>query len=473
MPKNTSTFLFYDIETSGLNKCFDQVMQFAAIRTDLHFHELERHAFFVQLSIDTLPLPGAILTHRISHKQSTQGITEYDAAQRIHYLVNQPNTISLGYNTLGFDDEFLRFTFFRHLLTPYTHQFANGCMRMDMLPITLLYHLFKPECLKWPNIDGKTSLKLEKISELNHLAEGPAHDAMVDVMATVELAKQLAKDEKMWNYACGYFNKETELHRLDQLNVVHETSNRLFREAILLHTKLGSDHHYMAPVLSLGQHLHYKNQSLWLRLDDDRLRTLTPDTIQSQSFVYHKKCAEQPLLIPTHERFTKKISDERWQQAQENKTWLLKQSSLLEQLCQYHQHYKYPEIDNVDAQASLYQCDFPNNHEKFQMQQFHLADPKQKSKLANHFSNPVYKILAQRMIAKYFQKFSSHEDVDCFENYLQAIRQTDCQQNPRDYVGNRHVNPQDVLQEINRCRQENLNNEQQSLLDELEKQVNA
>src|SRR3990167_9956535 len=116
MPKNTSTFLFYDIETSGLNKCFDQVMQFAAIRTDLHFHELERHAFFVQLSIDTLPLPGAILTHRISHKQSTQGITEYDAAQRIHYLVNQPNTISLGYNTLGFDDEFLRFTFFRHLL---------------------------------------------------------------------------------------------------------------------------------------------------------------------------------------------------------------------------------------------------------------------------------------------------------------------------------------------------------------------
>ena len=37
------TYLFYDIETSGLNKCFDQVLQFAAIRTDLELHELEHY----------------------------------------------------------------------------------------------------------------------------------------------------------------------------------------------------------------------------------------------------------------------------------------------------------------------------------------------------------------------------------------------------------------------------------------------
>jgi len=30
----TSSYLFYDIETTGLNKAFDQVLSFAAIRYD-------------------------------------------------------------------------------------------------------------------------------------------------------------------------------------------------------------------------------------------------------------------------------------------------------------------------------------------------------------------------------------------------------------------------------------------------------
>ena len=37
------TFLFYDLETTGLNKAFDQILQFAAIRTDMSFREIDRH----------------------------------------------------------------------------------------------------------------------------------------------------------------------------------------------------------------------------------------------------------------------------------------------------------------------------------------------------------------------------------------------------------------------------------------------
>jgi exodeoxyribonuclease I len=33
------TFLFYDTETSGLNRAFDQILEFAAIRTDLKLNE--------------------------------------------------------------------------------------------------------------------------------------------------------------------------------------------------------------------------------------------------------------------------------------------------------------------------------------------------------------------------------------------------------------------------------------------------
>ena len=43
MTQDTATYLFYDLETTGLNPCFDQVLQFAAIRTDLSLNEIERH----------------------------------------------------------------------------------------------------------------------------------------------------------------------------------------------------------------------------------------------------------------------------------------------------------------------------------------------------------------------------------------------------------------------------------------------
>ena len=105
----TQTYLFYDIETTGLNKCFDQIVQFAAIRTDLNLKELSRHEFSVKLNCDVIPAPAAIITHRIGVKHFQEGISELEAIQKIHALLNTPGTISVGYNSLGFDDEFLRF----------------------------------------------------------------------------------------------------------------------------------------------------------------------------------------------------------------------------------------------------------------------------------------------------------------------------------------------------------------------------
>src|SRR5262249_10587345 len=106
------TYLFYDIETTGLNKAFDQIIQFAAIRTDLNLNEIERQQFFVKLNPDVVPSPQAFLTHRITvNTLYKHGISELEAVTRIHHMLNKPGTISLGYNTLGFDDEFLRFSF--------------------------------------------------------------------------------------------------------------------------------------------------------------------------------------------------------------------------------------------------------------------------------------------------------------------------------------------------------------------------
>ena len=178
----TSSYLFYDIETTGLNKAFDQVLQFAAVRTDNRLNEIDRHSIKIKLRPDVIPSPGAIITNRISMAELASGTCEFEAVRRIHELMNAPGTVSLGYNTLGFDDEFIRFSFHRNLLPPYTHQYLNGCRRMDLLPITIIYRLYKTAVLKWPQVNGKLSLKLEHLSASNQLIDGQAHEAMVDVI---------------------------------------------------------------------------------------------------------------------------------------------------------------------------------------------------------------------------------------------------------------------------------------------------
>ena len=45
------TYLFYDLETTGLNKSFDQILQFAAIRTDLNLKELKRYELKIKLNL--------------------------------------------------------------------------------------------------------------------------------------------------------------------------------------------------------------------------------------------------------------------------------------------------------------------------------------------------------------------------------------------------------------------------------------
>lgn len=410
MPKQT--LLFYDIETTGLNPCFDQVIQFAAIRTDCELKELSRHECRIKLNPDVVPSPHAIITHRIGIDAMQQGELEVEAIQKIHKLMNEPGTISLGYNTLGFDDEFLRFSFYRNLLPPYSHQYANNCGRMDIYPLTVLYYLFKPDILEWPVIDDNVSLKLENIGSTNNLMQGNAHDAMVDVEATLALARILHNERAIWDYSCGYFNKKIDLERGDKLPIAFETSDRLFRNGLIVNGKLGATNHFMAPVLSLGQHQHYKNQTLWLRLDQEK--------IDDEAHVIRKKMAEQNILLPPEPRFLTHLTPERIQLAEDNKQRLLANPKQLIELCDYHQHYKYPDVPQVDIDAALYTLPFSKPAEDKSYQDFHRAKPQDKRDIAYSFPNQRRVEQALRILARHYPQYLNDDEKIAFNDYLEA-----------------------------------------------------
>jgi len=401
------TFLFYDIETSGLNTAFDQILTFAAIRTDLRLKEIDRTSVVVQLRPDVVPSPGAFVTHRLSLAALKKGACEYDAARRIHKWVNAPGTISLGYNTLGFDDEFLRFTFYRNLLDPYSHQYANGCSRMDILPLAVLYRLFAPMDIRWPVQDGKPSMKLEHISRDNALVtSGRAHDAMVDVEATLALAQRLFGRREMWDYCRTFFNKAEEPTHMDRLE--HRRIGRAgpFPLGIMVSLSFGAHHNYMAPVLGIGSSRVYNNQTLWLRLDSQELpggegKPDDPDTI----FIIRKKKGEPPVVLPPLDRFWNRLSPEQQAMAHESMEALARHGRWFAELIEYHRGYVYPVVPNLDVDASLYQDGFFSSTEKKEMISFHHSSPHQRMACVKKLKSPRIKHLAARIL---------------FRNYLSA-----------------------------------------------------
>jgi len=401
-----NSYLFYDLETTGLNRTFDQVIQFAAIRTDQALNQLEEHNIKIRLRPDVIPSPYAMLTHGIPVEDLAQGPCEFEATAAIHRLFNAPGTVSIGYNSLGFDDEFLRFAFYRNLLPPYTHQYANGCFRMDLLAMVVVYWLYSREVLNWPDVDGQPSIKLEHLNRINQLAAGPAHDALADVRATVALARRLRAAPEVWDYLTGYFDKATDLNRIKALAVQFESASGPHTLGLLSASALGFKNNFQAPVLSMGASNAYKNQTLWLRLDLPELQQVQTDTIDANTWVIRKKAGEPGLILPPLERYWEKISPERRKISRANLQWLQDNPDLFQQIIQYHADFRYPLIPDLDVDAALYQSGFWSNADQDVCRAFHAAPVDEKESLISRFKDKGLRQLAQRVL---FRNFSGTE----------------------------------------------------------------
>lgn len=209
--KNKQTFLWYDLETTGFDSRHDRIMQFAAIRTDLDLNEVgERINILVKLSDDILPSPKAIMITGITPQQTlVDGLTEAEFSKYLNDEVFTPGTISVGYNTTRFDDEFIRNLFYRNFYDPYAWQWQDKRSKWDILDVVRAIRALRPDGIVWPFVekedDGKKvkvpANKLELLTTENNLPHIKAHDALSDVEATINVAKLLRdKQPKMFNY---------------------------------------------------------------------------------------------------------------------------------------------------------------------------------------------------------------------------------------------------------------------------------
>ena len=192
------TFFFYDLETSGLNPREDRPMQFAGIRTDLNLKQIgDPINMLVKLSEDTLPSPHAIMVTKITPQSTlTDGFTEAEFCKYVMDEIFTPGTIAVGYNSVRFDDEFMRHTFWRNFYDPYEWQWAEGRSKWDLLDVVRMTRALRPEGINWPfTEDGKATNRLELITKENNISHEHAHDALSDVEALISVTRLIKEKQ--------------------------------------------------------------------------------------------------------------------------------------------------------------------------------------------------------------------------------------------------------------------------------------
>lgn len=360
------SFFWYDYETWGANPRVDRPAQFAGIRTDESLTIIEKpEMFYCQPGMDYLPHPEAVMITGITpQKAFQQGLPENSFFAKIHEIFSVPGTCVTGYNTIRFDDEVTRFGFYRNFFDPYAWSWQNGNSRWDVIDLLRMTRALRPQGINWPQKqDGAASFKLTDLTEANAIEQTGAHDALVDVKATIEMAKLVKQHQpRLFDFYLALRNKQKVAGMLS----VHKPE-------VLLHISgmFPSELGCLAPILPLIEHPLNSNEIICVNLSKDTgpLLTLSAEEIRQKLYLPNSELGYEeariplkgvhlnrsPALAPVN-TLTDEMSERwsiNWQQVRQNAEQLQSDANLKQKL---HEVYaEKPEFVSQDADLALYE----------------------------------------------------------------------------------------------------------------------
>jgi len=462
--KTNSTYLFYDFETTGVNKVFDQVLTFAGIRTTLDFEEIERFESSIRLRPDVIPHIKALLTNRLSMNEIKNGETEYEVFRKIHGIMNQTGTISVGYNSNSFDNEFLRYGFYRNLLMPYLHEWADGCRKMDIMPIVEYCFVKEPEALIWPDNSVEGRLRLENLNAVNNLSQGMDHTAITDVLSTIELTKRIKNyNNDLWIELSQCFQKDYDRSYLLQVPVYQVSANEKCQVGALIRAQEGYKDNCIAQVLKLGEGKY--NESYWLRLDRKDFTEI--NKFEDKGKLYRelrkRKLGIPNFIVPIDDSIKEIIGNDRVQRANDNLKWINQNFNLFSEIREDMLTPEYPEKTNIDIDASLYPMGFFTTDEESLMQKFHDLDLDQRASFLMSIEEGRIKELGVRILGRNFPEQLDEPLTDIYQNSIGDNSSIDISRNRRHSLGQ-------LLTEIKKEKESSILDEQQrQIIESVEK----
>ncbi|MCB5160537.1 exodeoxyribonuclease I [Marinomonas algarum] len=426
----TTSFFWFDFETTGVDPARDRPMQFAGIRTDLDFNRIgEPVMFYCRLAEDVLPHPEACLLTGISPQDANrEGLCEAEFMQAIEAELAVPGTCALGYNSIRFDDEVVRYGFYRNFIDPYAREWQNNCSRWDIIDLVRMTYAIRPEGIIWPEgEDGKVSMKLEALTKANNIAHEQAHDALSDVYGTIEIAKLIReKQPKLFDY---YF-KMRQKHELQQFIDLARTKPFLHISGMF-----GQAKKYAAFVAPLAPHPINKNGVVVFDLMSDAqpLVDLGVEEIRRRVFSrqealgeierlplkvihYNKSPAVAPGTFLKDKEVVKRLELD-GEVCRRNLAILKQCAGLVAKITDVFAQEERP-IDK-DPDVMLYSGGFFSRDDKARMETIRSTAPEQLSELALSFDDRRMPEMLMRYIGRNYPDQLSEQQGEEWEEYRQ------------------------------------------------------
>jgi exodeoxyribonuclease-1 len=148
------------------------------------------------------------------------GYSEAEFAKILTNDIFTPDTTTVGFNNIRFDDEFIRHLFWRNFYDPYEWSWQDGRSRWDLLDVVRMTRALRPDGINWPNdAKGQPTNRLELLASSNGLEHTKAHDALSDVEALIGLTKLIrAKQPQLYEYLLKIRDKK-EVKKLVNLDI--------------------------------------------------------------------------------------------------------------------------------------------------------------------------------------------------------------------------------------------------------------
>ncbi len=401
----TKNLVFYDVETTGTHKDFDQIIQCGSIFTDYSLDIKEKQNIGSAPLPWIIPTPMGMLTNRkinqfdsnISHYQMMKDIQN----QWKEWALESP-VIFISHNGAIFDEERIRRQFWCNLLEPYVTN-TNGNGRLDsMLMFHSIASFFSEEVSIPLYKDGPSiSVALGNLASEHGIDVSDAHDAIADCQFMIGLCKII--QSKIPDVFESFINISTK----------DGIKNLLNSDDFLALGEVHRRHVFKYPVVLCGSDKTRPNDICLYDLSFD------PDEILGLDFSEINKLIQsggrdQPLkkykinkTIPicSSNLLTKKdhfdINHDELQRraniVKSDKDFQAKVSQAMEDRIM-----SFPTPDYLEG--TIYDGGFPSYRDKDLMQEFHLSDDLEKLiKISRNFEDERFRLFAERIICTNYQ----------------------------------------------------------------------
>jgi len=205
-----------------------------------------------------------------------EGFTESEACKYLMDEVFVEDTIAVGFNNVRFDNEFLRYMFFRNYYDAYEWSWRDGRETWDILDLVRMVRALRPEGIEWPvSEDGRATNRLELITKLNGIGHEKAHDALSDVHATIAVAKLLKeKQPKLFEWLMSVRDKKSVMDLVGKMEPFVYVSGRY-------------DEKFNKATVALPISINAREAIVWdLRVDPKKFIDMSNDELRDLIFIW-------------------------------------------------------------------------------------------------------------------------------------------------------------------------------------------